>query len=135
MKKYKAIYRDVGQIVIGELVEETKAKVVLKNPALLNIVQDGQSLNVQFIPMEFIQLNPRPISIKSLLKEEAVEGFTLTFDKNQILNADVELKDDFFNGYEQAMNPSQIVTPPSGLVDSSGELIGNSTPPKVHELF
>lgn len=135
-KQYRAVYRDVGQVVVGELVRETKATIELRKPAILHTQQNGESLNLQFIPMELLSMNP-PIPIRALMKKESIpeEGLNITFSKDQLLHADLDLNQEIFDGYDQSVNPPSIITPNSGgLVSPDGTPV-SSGPPPVHDLF
>lgn len=133
--KYKAVLRDVAQVVVGVLVSETKTKITLDKPAIVNVNAQGQAINLQFIPMELVSLNP-PISVRSLCDTDgSANSTTMTFDKSLLLMDDVSLKQDIFDGYEQSINPSSIINPnPSGLVGLDGAPLNNETP-QVQNLF
>lgn len=133
--KYRAVLRDVAQVVVGVLVSETKTKITLDKPAIVNVNAQGQAINLQFIPMELVSLNP-PISVRSLCDNDGESNSTtMTFDKALLLMDEVPLKQDIFDGYEQSINPSSIVNPnPSGLVGLDGSPL-NSETPQIQNLF
>jgi|TARA_R110000803_G_scaffold155276_2_gene219948 hypothetical protein len=133
--QYRAILRDVAQVVIGELVSEDEDKVVLKNPSILHVQAQGQSISLQYIPLGLVSMNP-PITLKVLCKEGADLDFGIPFSKHEVLVADVPLNDEVLNGYKEAQNPSPIATPSGAgaLVGPDGSVLPTTTP-KAQNLF
>lgn len=137
--EYRAILRDVSQIVIGELVEDNENNVILRKPAILHVgSNNGGNMNLQFIPLELINLEP-VISVRNLLApEKQEEAVQMSFDKRGVLITDLPLNDQIFNGYAESINPNRIVTPPNpgALVGADGKpLPAPDEPPKVQDLF
>lgn len=139
MEKYRALLRDVAQIVIGEVVDEDDDFVTLKNPAIV-AVQGGQGgqLNIQFVPLELVSMQP-PISIKVLLepKEGEDDAFSIRFRKSELLKDDLQLTEQIYNGYDDAVNPKQVEVPPNpgGLVGPDGAPLAEDQTPVVQPLF
>lgn len=133
----RAILRDVSQVVVGEVVREDDKVLVLSKPVIVNFspAQDG-SVNIQFVPMELLSLNP-PLSLRMFFTDENKEKFfELTFVKDQLLDIDLPLTDQVYDGYRGAMEPrSPIETPDAGgIVGPDGAPLG-SVEPKVQDLF
>lgn len=134
-KKYRAVLRDLFQVVIGEVISETKDKLVLKRPCILGIQANGTNMNIQFVPFDLINGNP-PISLKSILDNDA-EITDFVFYKSQLIHDDVPVNPQIFDGYVQSLQPKpQIITPPNagGIVDLNGNPVSEQ-PPVVQNLF
>lgn len=136
---YKAFLRDLAQVIIGELVEETDEVIRLKKPSLMGVTpQQNNSVSLQFIPMELANMQP-PISFKLFLeKAEDMDDAVFTFNKNQILVDNLDLKSDIYNGYAESHKPKpQIAVPENlgGLVGPDGNPIDPSAPPVAQNLF
>lgn len=135
-KKYRAILRDVAQLIVGELVSETKDTVTLSRPSLLNVQGGNGTVNLQFIPLELVSLSP-PLILKALLEQENVDDtFEVSFRKDQLFQSDVKLKQNIFEGYVKSLEPSLIDVPANagGLVAPNGAPLVNDTP-KIQNLF
>lgn len=133
-KKYRAILREVAQVIVGEFVSEDDDVLVLKKPAIVNVQAQGQSISLQFVPLDLVSFNP-PISLKVLCKEGEDLNLEVSFRKRDMLVDDVALSDELFNGYEESLNPNQIVTPPTpgGIVGPDGAPLDDT--PKKQDLF
>lgn len=133
--QYRAILRDVAQVVIGELVSEDDNKVVLRKPAIVHVQAQGQSINLQYIPLDLVCMNP-PITMKVLCPEGTDLDLDVPFSKDYILSSDLPLNDEIFNGYKSAQNPSPIVTPPDGggIIGPDGASLSTDAP-VAQQLF
>lgn len=134
--QYRAVIRDIAQVIVGKLVEETKTSITLERPAMMNVQAANGSVNLQFIPMELISINP-VIFIKALLEDDkAEEPFVVTFQKSSLVKDDVPLKADIFDGYAKSLEPSVLAVPENvgGLVAPDGSPL-NADVPKIHDLF
>lgn len=134
--KYRAVLRDVAQLIVGELVSETKDIVTLSRPSLVNVAAGNGSVNLQFIPMELVSLNP-PILIKALVEDDFAEDpFEVSFRKDQLLQTDVKLKDNIIEGYANSLKPSTLAVPQGagGLVGPNGAPLTDEVP-KIQNLF
>lgn len=131
-KQYRAVLKDLAQIIIGELVEETETELILKRPSMLGVsVNQEQGMNIQFIPMDVVSINPA-VSLRVLLSPDAEER-NFRLKKDNLLLDKIELNEQIFNGYRESLEPKNILTPnPSELVGPNGEPIRE---PKVQPLF
>jgi hypothetical protein len=97
-QKVIGILKSISELVVATLVEETKSTIVVKNPAFLAIGgQDGQ-ININFIPLEMLSINP-PINVRSLLANPA-EDILYTFSKSSVLKYDLELAQNVVDNYK-----------------------------------
>lgn len=132
-KVYRAILRDLFQVVIGELVSETDDVLVLRRPALLGIQTNGKDMNIQFVPFDLINAQP-PVSLKALL-EANEELIDFTFNKRSIISDNVPLNSQIFNGYSESLKPKSLITPSTELVGLDGNPLNSDKPPVVQNLF
>lgn len=136
-KTYRAILRDVAQLIVGEVVKETKTTLTLLKPSLLNVQGANGSVNLQFIPLELVSFNP-PLMLKALLADDkADDPFEVTFIKDQLIQSEVALKEDIFAGYIKSLEPQpSVLAPPNagGLVGPNGAPLADEVP-KIQDLF
>lgn len=135
-KTYRALLRDVAQIVVGELVSETDATVTLRNSSILGItIQAETNMNLQFIPMNLVCINPA-VSLTAILAPGEHDD-VITFRKDLLLSDNVNLNKQIFDGYISSRNPAPTISTPQhsgAIVGPNGQPIA-STPPVVHDLF
>lgn len=96
--KVIGILKNISELIVASLVEETETSVVVKNPAFLGIGgQDGQ-VNINFIPIELLSISP-PVNVRSLLATPT-EDLLYTFYKANVLKYDLELADNVVENYK-----------------------------------
>jgi hypothetical protein len=135
-KTYRAVLRDVAQLIVGELTNETETTITLSKPSLLHVQVGSGTVNLQFIPMELVSLSP-PLLLKALVEDDQVDNlFEVTFRKDQLLQIDIPLKENIFDGYIKSLEPSLLAVPANagGLVGPNGAPLGEDIP-KLQDLF
>lgn len=96
--KVIGILKNISELIVATLVEETDTAVVVKNPAFLGISgQDGQ-VNINFIPLEMLSISPA-INLRSLLASPT-DDIVYTFAKSNVLNANLELAENVIENYK-----------------------------------
>lgn len=92
----------IGRVIIGETVEDTKDKLKVKNPAIIHIGQNPQTgqLQVQTIPYFFREF---------IAQSKQKEGSTWTFLKNNIVVGETEIDERLIEQYDRLS--SATVTP------------------------
>lgn len=107
-EKIIGIVKDIGEFIVAVVVEDTEEYVVVKNPAFLGINgQDGQ-VNINFIPVEMLSVNP-PVNIKNFVKD-STQDLTFKFMKNNVLKCDIELSDSVVENYKKLTTPKSPVS-------------------------
>ena len=107
-KTYRAVYRDLSQLVLGELVDETETHIVLRDAVLLAFGGGGDGqVAVQFLPVDLLSMQP-PVTIRNFTEDP---HFDSRYAKCSLLNLDVEINTSILDNYEKFLNPSKIVTP------------------------
>lgn len=100
MSKIIGILKDISQLVIGDVVTENNTHVTIKDAVLLGISPKGSQLNISFIPLDLLTLEP-VFGIKNLLKDPTQE-LQYTFNKKDVLQANIELNDNVIENYKKA---------------------------------
>lgn len=113
--KIIGILKDIGNFLIGEVVEETDTTLVLKDLALLGITANGPQINIQFIPADLLSMQP-PVGLKNLVKDPTM-AFEAKFKKENLLFYNLELNNEVISNYKSFTGKSanliqaQHVTP------------------------
>jgi hypothetical protein len=95
--KVIGILKNISELIVATLVNETETSLVVKNPAFLGIGgQDGQ-VNINFIPIEMLSISP-PVNLRSLLANPT-EDILYTFAKDSVLNANLALAANVVENY------------------------------------
>lgn len=97
-EKVIGILKNVSELIVATLVEETKTVVKVKNPAFLGISGQNNQVNINFIPLEMLSLQPS-VNVRNLLADPGKE-LHYTFDKSSVLKWDLELADNVINNYK-----------------------------------
>jgi len=117
MEQIVGIYKDISQLIIGILVEETDEKVVLRRALLVSVEKEktGNSVVPNFFPVTLLTLDP-PFHLMGFLKEQSID-FPTTYWKKNLLNPNIlELNDQVKNVYNQnfvGLPPTVNPSPPS----------------------
>lgn len=122
MSEIRVIFRNAGELLIGELVNETKEYLEFVDLAFVAIGQ-GQNqgqISLQFVPVDMLAIQPMPVPLKAILADQNEKPVFKLF-KSQILNENVKIKDDIVKNYESARNPSPIITPDKSIVTPSND--------------
>jgi hypothetical protein len=108
--KIKTIVDHVGHNVLGELVEETDSKIVLKNPAIL-IAQPNQNNQLQ------VQLFP--IIFKEFLGGKSKEdGAKFIYNKDKVVDTEIELDEKLEQQYKLMFSGAAPGSTTQGSSDS-----------------
>ena len=125
--KIVGIYRDISQLIIGAVVEDTEEKLVLRRALLLTVEKDPNNPGVRprFYPISLLTTDPI-FHVVSLLDDQSLE-FPVTFWKKQTLTGTLELSKQIKDLYEQKFMGELPGTP----VESTHEpTLGKSIDPK-----
>jgi len=122
-KKIIVFVDNVGRNIYGEEVERQEKWVYVKNPAIINIVPNPSSgqLQVQVLPYFFSEF----------LKEKEEPKTVWKFSTKYIVEAtEVDLEDKLINQYHKMFSKTSIITPDRTVQPASS---GNAA--KVVKLF
>lgn len=109
--KVIGILKNISELIVASLVEETETSLIVKNPAFLGIGgQDGQ-VNINFIPIELLSISPA-VNVRSLLAKPT-EDILYTFDKKSVLNHKLELAENVVENYKNLTLRPATPLPPS----------------------
>jgi len=103
-KKITTIVDQVGRVVIGEVLEDSKSALRLKNPAIIHIGQNPQTgqIQVQTLPYFFREfLNPKT----------AEQGTSWSFNKEKIVQGELDLDERLVTQYEKLFTQPLASTP------------------------
>ena len=123
-KNITTIVDQVGRVIIGEVVEDTKVNVRLKNPAIIHIGQNPQTgqIQVQTLPYFFREfLNPKT----------AEKGTTWSFTKDKIVVGEVDLDERLKLQYEKLF----VAAPASAAAPQPAKNASNKGGAEVIKLF
>lgn len=115
-EKVIGILKNVSELIVATLVEETDTTVKVKNPAFLGISGQNNQININFIPLEMLSLQPS-VNIRNLLANPT-EELVYSFDKNSVLKADLTLAQNVIDNYKNLTNGKQAPTPAKSAEDN-----------------
>lgn len=101
-QKVVGILKNISELLVAILVEETETTVKIKNPAFLGISGQNNQVNINFIPIEMLSIQP-PVNIRNFLAD-AQQDIVYTFDKNSLLKYDFELAANVITNYLNLVN-------------------------------
>jgi hypothetical protein len=122
-KKIMVVLRDLTQLVIGYLVEETDQYYKL-DKACMVAISPGQTpgqISIQFAPMDLLSFNP-PVSVKSLCDDNNVDE-TVTISKTSLLRVIPNVRQEILDQYHTQNNPSAIITPTPSVAGDEGKIV------------
>ncbi len=128
--KITGLVKDVGQFLVGEVIKEDDNVIVLKNVSMLAISANGPQVNIQFVPLDLLSLQP-PIGIKNLVKDPSIE-FEITYKKENLLFYGLELSDTVISNYKSFSDNKNASLPPN-LINTSN--ISQSPDENIVKLF
>jgi hypothetical protein len=120
-EKIIGILKSVSELFVATLVDETETKITVKDAAFLGIGGQNGQVNINFIPIEMLSLNP-PVNIRNLLADPT-QDLTWTFDKGSLLKYDLTLSDNVLTNYKQLVNKSPIITPDKSIVRPDDNIV------------
>ena len=105
------ILKNVSELIVATLVDENEKTVSVKNPAFLGISGQNNQVNINFIPIEVLSLQPF-VNIRAFLANPT-EDIVYTFDKSSVLHAKLELAQNVKDNYRNMVTqkPQTPVTP------------------------
>ena len=115
-EKVIGILKNVSELIVATLVEETDTTVKVKNPAFLGISGQNNQININFIPLEMLSLQPS-VNVRNLLANPA-EELVYSFDKNSVLKSDLILAQNVIDNYKNLTNGKQSPTPAKSAEDN-----------------
>lgn len=127
-KKIIVFVDGIGRTIYGEEVSNTKEGLTVKNPAIINVVPNQQTgqLQVQVLPFFFNEFLEK--------KEQSETQWRFPGDSVTI-GVDVDLDSKLVEQYEKMFNPSLIVTPGEPTIATPGEAQKGAGAAKVVKLF
>lgn len=118
----------IGRTIYGEEVSKTDESLTVKNPAIINVVPNQQTgqLQVQVLPYFFNEFLAK--------KEESETQWSFPV-KSITQGVDVDLDEKLIEQYDKMFNPSLIVTPGEPTIAAPGEALKAAGAAKVVKLF
>lgn len=118
-QKVIGILKNISELLVAILVEETETTIKIKSPAFLGISGQNNQVNINFIPVEMLSIQP-PVNVRNLL-ENPQEDIIYTFEKNSLLKYDFKLSSNVITNYLNLVNsttkqPDQSVKPEDNIV-------------------
>lgn len=112
------ILRNVGELYVATFVKEDDGCVWVKNPAFLAVNGQNGQININFIPLEMLSVNPA-LNIRNFL-ENPTQDIEYPFYKNAVLLYNLKLAQNVIDNYKNLTNPNQKTEKPSSKkVDST----------------
>lgn len=106
-EKVIGLLKNISELIVATLVEETDTTLVVKHPAFLGIGGQNGQININFIPVEMLSLNP-VFSIKNILADPS-EVLLYSFDKNSLLQYNLQLAKNVIDNYVSLTSKPQPV--------------------------
>ena len=95
--KVIGLLKNISELIVATLVEETDTLLKVKNPAFLGINGQNGQININFIPVEMLSLQPT-VNLRNLLANP-VEDLIFTFEKNNLLLHSIQLAKNVVDNY------------------------------------
>ena len=102
--KVVGILKDISELVVGNLVEETSEYVRLNKPVLVGLKKAANGANVEPLPLSLLSIDP-PFHVMNFLKNPLQE-FEITLYKNRCLTGVLEMSEQLVGFYNTAFNTS-----------------------------
>jgi hypothetical protein len=118
-EKVIGILKNVSELIVATLVEETDTTVKVKNPAFLGISGQNNQININFIPLEMLSLQPS-VNVRNLLANPT-EELVYTFDKNSVLKSDLILAQNVIDNYNNLTSGKSSAQPQTPATNKSAE--------------
>lgn len=109
-EKVIGILKDVSELIVATLIEETDTLIRVKNPAFLGINGKNGQININFIPVEMLSIDP-PVNIRNLIANPTAD-IIFTFAKDRVLKYDFELAQNVIENYRHLTSPKQAPQKP-----------------------
>jgi hypothetical protein len=103
--KIIGLVKEIGQFLVGEVVQETHDSLVLQGVVMLGISGDSNAptkANIQPIPVDLLSMNP-PLGVRNLIKNPTAP-LVVRFKKEHLLFYDLELQDHVVQSYMTFMD-------------------------------
>ena len=91
------LLRNISELIVASLVEETPTSLIVKNPAFLGISGENGKINVNFIPVEMLSLAPA-VNIRNLLADPT-EELVYEFQKSSLIQYNLKLAKNVVENY------------------------------------
>jgi hypothetical protein len=108
-EKIIGILKNVSELIVATLVEEKDNIIKVKHPAFLGISGQNNQININFIPLEMLSIQPS-VNVRNLLANPT-EELIYTFDKNAMLKTDLDLAQNVIENYKNLTSKSPSVQP------------------------
>lgn len=127
----KVFFKNAGELLIGELVNETISYYDFVDLAYVSVTpgQAQGQVAITFVPFDMLTLHPVPVPLKAIVAD-ANAKLTMRIYKDQITIDDVVIKDEIIENYKSA---SSIIVPDKKLI-TPDDLAG-SADNKIIKLF
>ena len=97
-EKVIGILKSISELIVAVRVEEDETTIKVKNPAFLGISGQNGQININFIPVEMLSLQPS-VNVRNLLANPA-EELIYTFVKSSVLKHDLVLAQNVIENYQ-----------------------------------
>lgn len=116
-EKIVGVVKDISQFIVGIVVAETDEVLTLRNAALLGISNQGSQINIQFIPLDLLSLQP-PLGVKHLVKDPSLP-LDVELQKKSLLYSNLELNDNVIGNYKNFIGQNVPAVPQSSAPDQN----------------
>jgi hypothetical protein len=101
-EKIIGILKTVSELYVATLVKETDTTISIKDVAFLGISGQNGQVNINFIPIEMLSLDP-PVNVRSLLANPT-QDITFEIEKLSVWKWDLEMNAKAIEHYRQLLN-------------------------------
>jgi hypothetical protein len=101
-QKVIGILKNISELLVAILVEENDTAIKIKAPAFLGISGQNNQVNINFIPIEMLSIQPA-VNIRNLLQNPQ-EDIIYTFEKSSLLKYDLQLAENVISNYLNLVN-------------------------------
>lgn len=111
-QKVVGILKNISELLVAVLVEENETVIKVKNPAFIGISGQNNQVNINFIPIEMLSIQP-PVNIRNFLADSQ-QDIIYTFDKNSLIKYDFVLAENVVSNYLNLVNSTNKPQEQSG---------------------
>jgi hypothetical protein len=120
-EKIIGILKNISELLVATVVSEDDTTIVVKDVAFLGIGGQNGQVNINFIPIEMLSLQP-PVNIRNLLANPT-QDLHVPINKASVLFWNLELSDNVVTNYKQLTNKSPIITPDKSIVKPDDNIV------------